>query len=130
MIGQLEKSQRMSAINPACLVKIVKGAVEYAQSFGFPPHPDYRHAAIVLDGIDPSNCPKSFEFGREGRPFYIQGPNESLALAEAISQRIQQAGGHYLVNLSGPDPEEFADMEDGCDPFDPIDADDSPEEPL
>jgi hypothetical protein len=130
MVGHMEKSQRMAAINPACLAKIVKGAVEYAQSFGFPPHPDYRHASILLDGIDTADCPNQFKFGRDGRPFYIQGPNESLAQAEAISQRIEKAGGHFLFKLSGPDPEEFADTEDGFEQFDPIDADDSSDESL
>ena len=42
LIRQTEKVQMMCAITPSCLAKIVKGAVEYAQSFGFPPHPDYR----------------------------------------------------------------------------------------
>jgi hypothetical protein len=126
-IEQLETSQKMRAITPACLVKIVKGAVEYAQSFGFPPHPDYRHASKLFDGIDPSNCPNQFEFGREGKPFYIQGPNESLAVATAISQRIEHAGGHFILKLSGPDPdlEEFAATEDEFDPLDSTDADDN-----
>jgi hypothetical protein len=130
LVGHMEKSQRMAAIAPACLAKIVKGAVEYAQSFGFPPHPDYRHASILLDGIDTADCPNQFKFGRDGRPYYIQGPNESLAQAEAISQRIEKAGGHFLFKLSGPDPEESADTEDGFEQFDPIDADDSSDESL
>jgi hypothetical protein len=130
MIRKLESTQRMSAISPECLVKIVKGAVEYAQSFGLPPHPDYRHASKLLDGIDPSICPNQFEFGRDGRPFYIQGPNESLAVATAISQRIQSAGGHFIHKLSGPDPdlEEFAVGEDEFDELDSTDADDFPDE--
>jgi hypothetical protein len=119
-IEQLETSQKMRAITPACLVKIVKGAVEYAQSFGFPPHPDYRHASKLLDGIDPSSCPNQFEFGREGRPFYIQGPNESLALATAISQRVQRAGGHFIHKLSGPDPD-LEEIAAGEDEFDELD---------
>jgi hypothetical protein len=128
LIRQMGESQRMSAITPACLVKIVKGAVEYAQSFGFPPHPDYRHASKLLDGIDLSSCPNQFEFGRDGRPFYIQGPNESLAVATAISQRVQRAGGHFIHKLSGPDPEEFAAGEDEFDQFDSTDPDDLADE--
>jgi hypothetical protein len=125
-IEQLETSQKMRAITPACLVKIVRGAVEYAQSFGFVPHPDYRHASILLDGIDPSCCPNRFEFGRDGRPFYIQGPNESLAQATAISQRVENAGGHFILKLSGPDPDpdEFSDTEDEYDQFDSTDTND------
>ena len=101
LIARLGETQNVIAIAPACLVKIVKGAVEYAQSFGFPAHPDYRHAARLLEGIDPSLCPKDFSFGRDGKPLYIQGPNESPARAKAIMERVREAGGHFLVRVSG-----------------------------
>ena len=91
--GYRERDRRVSnfetmrATAPACLSKIIMGAVEFARSFGFSPHPDFRHAAMLLDGIDPSACPNEFTFGRDGRPLYIQGPNESLAEAAAIITR-------------------------------------------
>jgi hypothetical protein len=97
LIRRVEQSQKTVPIEPACLVKIVKGAVEYARSFGFSPHPDYHHAAMLLEGIDPSTCAREFTFGKDGKPFYIQGPNESFAQAEAIMRRIVEAGGHFLV---------------------------------
>jgi len=53
MLKKMETTQTMVPISPGCLVKILEGAVEYARSFGFPPHPDYRHAAMLLKGIDP-----------------------------------------------------------------------------
>ena len=56
LIQKMGKTQTMIPISPACLVKILEGAVEYARSFGFPPHPDYRHAAMLLKGIDPNAC--------------------------------------------------------------------------
>ena len=121
----MEATQKMRAVTPACLAKIVKGAVEYAQSFGFPPHPDYRHASTLLEGIDPSTCPNEFTFGRDGKPFYIQGPNESFAQAEAIAQRLIEAGGHYLVAAGGG---EVRSLEDGFDEFDSGDEDDSSDE--
>jgi len=125
LIQRMAKQQRMRAIAPACLVKIVKGAVEYAESFGFPPHPDYRHASMLLDGIDPATCPEQFSFGRDGKPFYIQGPNESSAQATAIMRRIQDAGGHFLVAMPGSSLQEFAATEVGFDEFDSHDENDS-----
>jgi hypothetical protein len=128
LIRQTEKVQMMAAITPSCLAKIVKGAVEYAQSFGFPPHPDYDHAALLLDGLDPSTCPNQFAFGRDGKPFYIQGPNESFALATAISQRIQEADGHYLVAIPDVGSQEFPTTEGAFDELDSLDDDDSADE--
>jgi hypothetical protein len=112
LVRKMETSQAMSPISPAGLVKIVKGAVEYAQSLGFRPHPDFRHAAMLMEGIDPATFPQEFTFGRDGKPFYIQGPNESLAQARAIMQRINDAGGHWLVALPGPGSEDPDDIED------------------
>lgn len=128
LIRRIEKSQSLVPIAPACLVKIVEGTVEYAQSFGFPPHPDYRHAAMLLQGIDPSTCPREFTYGRDSKPFYIQGPNESFAVAKAISQRLQAEGGHFLVRLPDDDVAELPAMEGEFDELDDVDEDDSPDE--
>jgi hypothetical protein len=130
LIRQMEQVQRMRSIAPPCLVKIVKGAVEYAQSFGFPPHPDYRHASMLLAGIDPSTCPNQFTFGRDGKPLYIQGPNESPAQAESIMRRILDAGGDFLIALPGSGRQVFPGLEGEFDQFDPHGENDSPDESL
>jgi hypothetical protein len=128
MIRQMDQVQRMRAITPACLAKIIKGAIEFAQSFGFRPHPDYRHASILLDGIDPSTCPNEFTFGRDGRPYYIQGPNESPAEVKAIIQRTQDAGGHFVVMLPDVGSQAFPMIEGAFDELDTPDEDDLPDE--
>ncbi len=125
VIRRMGKQLTMSAISPACLAKIVNGAVEYAQSFGFPPHDDFHHAAMLLDGIDTSTCTREFTYGRDGKPFYVRGPNESYARAEAISQCIQRAGGHYLVGVHADELDELSDVDDEFDAFD-SEEDDKP----
>jgi hypothetical protein len=115
LIHHIEQNQTMRPILPACLVKIIKGAVEYAQSYGFAPHADYRHAAMLLEGIDPSTCPQEFRFGHDGRPLYIQGPHESPAEVMAIVQQVQLAGGNYTLAFPGAGSEELAGIERGLD---------------
>jgi hypothetical protein len=129
LLQRMDESQEMVPIEPTCLVKIVTGAVDYAHSFGFAPHHDYRHAALLFEGIDPATCPKEFTFGKDGKPFYVQGPNESPAQAEAIMRRIVAAGGHYLIEAPADvlggllhiDDDELEDLED-------FDEDDDEEE--
>ncbi len=101
VIQRMAERQTLREIAPACLVKIVKDAVAYAHSFGFQPHPDYRHAALLLAGIDPAACTEQFAFGREGKPFYIRGPHETPAQATAIVKRVVEAGGHFIVGGPG-----------------------------
>lgn len=127
LLQKMEQTQTMVAISPACLVKIVEGAVEYARSFGFPPHPDYRHAALLLSGIDPKACTHEFTFGRDGKPFYIQGPNESPAMASAIMQRIQEAGGHFLIEASRADPGDLDEVDGWDEQFDSMEEEDFPD---
>jgi len=128
LVDQMEETQALRSIDPACLVKIVHGAVAYAESFGFVPHPDYRHAGKLLEGIDPATCKQKFAFGRDGKPFYFRGPNESLAQAQAISERIAAAGGHFLVGGPVSDLEDFAEIEDQLEDLDELDEDDAPHE--
>jgi hypothetical protein len=101
LIQQMAATQRMRPIAPAALVKIVTGAVDYARSFGFSPHPDYRHSSMLLAGIDPTTCTEHFTFGHNGRPLYIQGPNESSAQALAIMRRVKDAEGQFLIGTPG-----------------------------
>ena len=64
---------RLLEVEPAYLVKLVQDAVQYAAATGIPPHADYSHARLLLAGIDPSVCRDTFEFGQDGKPFYVRG---------------------------------------------------------
>jgi hypothetical protein len=97
MIEQMEARKTMSPIAPERLVKIIKGAIDYAQGLDLSPHPDYRHASLLLEGIDPSTCADPISFGRDGKPFYVQGPYESADVAAAIAKRVQAAAGHFVI---------------------------------
>jgi hypothetical protein len=114
LVRQMDEMRTMVPIAPECLAKIVKGAVDYARPFGFSPHPDYHHASKLLEGIDPAACPETFEFGREGRPFYFRGPNESVAQAQAIATRVRAAGGDYIIQME-PGEEGFPAVEEEFD---------------
>ncbi|HWC91216.1 MAG TPA: hypothetical protein VG433_16220 [Pirellulales bacterium] len=93
-IGQREELKKVS---PEYFSKLVHCAADYAQSLGFPPHRDFRHARLLLAGIDPSLCKEEFEFGQDGQPFYIRGPGESLEKARAIVARVMELGGNFTI---------------------------------
>jgi hypothetical protein len=128
VIQKMDEVQRMQPITPECLAKIVQGAVEYAQSFGFRPHPDYHHAARLLEGIDPAKCRTQFTFGRDGKPLYVRGPNESFAQAQAIAQRVQASGGHFFMEVPRARAEELLGIEGGLDELDSLEDDSSSDE--
>jgi hypothetical protein len=127
MVEEMDRIQSMRPISPPCLAQLVVGAVEFAESFGFPPHPDYRHSSHLLDGIDPSACRETYEFGDEnGRPLYMQGPNETTAQAMAIAQRVQEVGGHFTLAIPGDDEDDLAAPELDSDDEEGEEEDDAP----
>lgn len=95
----LDANGRLVEVTPEHFAKLVYCAADFGQSLGFPPHRDFRHAQRLLAGIDPSQCPVVFEFGREGHPLYIRGPAESIDEAHIIAARVQALGGDYVVPL-------------------------------
>jgi hypothetical protein len=127
----------LRSISPERLAKIVTSAVEFAQRFGFPPHTDFRHVGLLLHGIDANACADELAFGKEGKPFYIQGPYESLPRAQAIVKLVNAAGGHFVIPMNdgrfeeegrmfGPDDDLLLDGEAGLEPtqgFDPSEGD-------
>ena len=99
MRRKVDDMARLEDVTPEYFAKLVYRAADYGQSLGFPPHRDFRHAQMLLAGIDPSQCPDEFEFGQGGRPFYIRGPSESTGDAQIIATRVQAVGGDFLVPL-------------------------------
>jgi hypothetical protein len=101
-LQKVRRVSRMVSVAPEYFAKVVNDAVEYAKSFGFPPHQDYGHARMLLEGIDASACSDTFEFGKDGKPFFINGPFDSEEKIKVIMQRVQQAGGNFLVGVGPP----------------------------
>lgn len=92
-------------ISPACVRKLIEGAVAYADSLGFAAHRDYRDARGIFGAIAIGECPNTFQFGQNGKPFYVRGPNESLPQARKIVERLHrrcgEGGFEYLLMVDG-----------------------------
>ncbi len=95
--------ESLQPTEPACLRKLVEGAVAYARDLGFRPHEDYAMACQIFGDVDSSACPTSFEYGSEGKPCYVSGPNETLAQAKAIVNQLKRRLGEgnfdYFVTV-------------------------------
>lgn len=93
----------LHAATPEQFAKLIYGAVDYAQQLGFVPHPDYRHAKLLLAGIDASRCTDTFEYGHNGMPYYINGPHDSPEKIKVIMHKVKLAGGHFTVGMDDSD---------------------------
>ena len=105
ILFSLEVTGHLMEIPPECARKLVEGAVAYAEDLGFSPHPDYQIARHIFDDIDSNACKTSFEFGSDGIPFYLAGPNESREDTKRILKQLERR--------CGRDGFEYAIMEEG-----------------
>ncbi|WP_327585035.1 helix-turn-helix domain-containing protein [Nonomuraea sp. NBC_00507] len=55
---------------------LVYGSVDYARSLGFEPHDDFAPAADALGKWEGGSA---ITFGRDGKPFYMEGPYDDAA---------------------------------------------------
>ncbi len=75
---------------------IVFGAIDYAHSLGFEPHRDFAAAKGNLGDRPDSLLP--LEFGRNGQPFYFQGPHDnSSKIIATLNQSVGQGNYKYLM---------------------------------
>src|SRR5439155_26216409 len=82
--------------------KIVREGIRYAQTLGFKPHPDYYEAAQFLSGADPDRRSERIPLGKDGKPFYVSGPDDHPDLILAKLTKAVGAGNFdYLVGVGG-----------------------------
>jgi hypothetical protein len=95
--------QNFEKTHPAYVKSLIEGAVAYAKKYGFIPHSDYANAIKLLATIDSSVCPISYEYGKSGKPFYIQGPHETPEKVNLIMKKLHdkcgEGGYEYLVEI-------------------------------
>ena len=103
----------LTPVDPPYARKLLRDAAAYAQSIGLPPHPDYPTAELLFGDVVADACDVEFQFGHEGRPFYVPGPTESPT---QIRRRIDR-----LRRRLGDDGFDFGTPEDAIDMLDELD---------
>ena len=97
IIDDIHSRTPLSTVTPEYFSKLVHQAVDYAQSLGIAPHPSFRNLRRLLDGIDPSLCNETFSFGKDGKPFFVNGPFDSPERVSFIVNLMREHGGDYTV---------------------------------
>lgn len=127
----------LSAVAPAYARKLLRDTVAYARSIGFEPHPDFAAAESLFGDVSAETCDVSFEFGVDGKPFYVPGPSETEKQIERrlehLSERLGEDGFDFALEEDDIDeeeeelPDDEAALPEDIEPYDPDVAPD-PEE--
>lgn len=91
--------------------ELVYGALEYAEHYGFKPHPDFTYQLVdnVLDPPDMHRRTHNIEFGKDGKPFFMAGPNDDERRCQQIIATLERTAGQenyaYLMPMTDIPPE-------------------------
>jgi hypothetical protein len=100
---QFEVNSPLETLHPSCLRKLVDGGVIYAEQLGFKPHKDYKVVKQIFGQIDAAACPRVFDYGRDGKPYYVSGPNDTpkriKAIIDTLSKKCGPGGYHYMTGI-------------------------------
>lgn len=113
----------MVAIEPARARKLLRDLVAWSRSIGLAPHPDYAAAEPLFGDVSADSSDESFRFGKDGKPFLIQGPSDTPARIrnriEALRRTVGDDGFDYRLEVEGDDDRFDAEGADPDDDFDP-----------
>ena len=102
-LAEAHEDQVFEPLHPTCAKKLIEGAVRYAEDLGFTAAGNYRQVKAIFGDVDAQACPTRFTYGRDGKPFYVRSPAESIAQARRIVDRLDKRCGagnyNYLVML-------------------------------
>jgi hypothetical protein len=102
MLPQFMQGERAEPISPDLAYELIYGGIEYAARWGFKPHPDFDLAQCVLDPPELHPRRGQITFGKDGKPFYIDGPDDDPQAIIAQLNRTAGPGNYdYMVHI-GP----------------------------
>ena len=76
---------------------IIYGAVDYAEDLGFKPQADFKLTEYILNPDLISGGIDEIEFGRDGKPFFIVGPDDNINRIIATLNRAVGEGNYDVL---------------------------------
>ena len=102
--AQMVRLHNLVDCSTALAHQIIYGAIEYAEELGFKPHKDFKLSRHILEEPDKIEETGKIEFGKDGKPFFIAGPDDNT---EVIIRKLEAKLGadnfHYMVELQEDD---------------------------
>jgi len=97
-------AQSFIEVEPARARKLIRDAAAYAAGLGLPAAKDTPAIEAIFGDVDAGACSDTFTFGKDGKPFFMNGPNDTPARIRAITQALEEScgtgGWDYLVEVA------------------------------
>jgi len=89
--GSETSGMPLTDIEPSEARKLLRDLAAWSQSIGIPPHRDFAIVERLFGDVNAEASDAAFRFGRDGKPVYIPGPNDT---ASHIARRLHQLRDH------------------------------------
>jgi hypothetical protein len=83
----LDAGSPIVSVDPSYARKLLRDLAAWSLSIGFAPHRDFAAVERLFGDVSADASDAVFRFGRDGKPFYIPGPDDT---AHLIQRRIEQ----------------------------------------
>ncbi|MGB8398703.1 hypothetical protein [Bradyrhizobium sp.] len=80
----------MASVDPSYARKLLRDLAAWSQSIGFAPHRDFAAVERMFGEVSADASAAVFRFGRDGKPLYIPGPNDTVPLIRRRIAQIEQ----------------------------------------
>jgi hypothetical protein len=124
-MGEIEK------IDYALAHNILFGSVAYAESLGLKPHKDWAFAQMILEEDTEDVELIELEFGKDGKPLFINGPYDSVnKVVNTLKKSVGEGNFDVLLNVGedGFDNMYYDDDDEDYEDDDEDEGDDSIED--
>jgi hypothetical protein len=100
-ITKMEATSPFVAMDQCDARKLLRDLALWAQSMGIAPHRDFAAAERLFGDVPWETSAATFQFGRDGKPLYVAGPDDSPVQIrrrlDDLRNRLGDDGFHYIV---------------------------------
>lgn len=94
------KETALTPCSPGKARSIIIGAIEYANKLGFEPQKDFALSRFVLEGLPDTDYDFVLEFGRDGKPLYIAGPDDDFeTIMKTLTKNVGEGNFDFIAPL-------------------------------
>jgi hypothetical protein len=79
------------SVDPSYARKLLRDLAAWSQSIGFAPHRDFAAVERMFGDVSADASDAVFRFGRDGKPVYIPGPNDTAPPHSAADRAAAEA---------------------------------------
>lgn len=89
-IAMADAGSPMVSVDPSYARKLLRELAAWSQAIGFAPHQDFATVERIFGDVSADSSEAVFRFGRDGKPFYIPGPSDTVPLIRRRMGQLQK----------------------------------------